>query len=124
MLLDHELEQVAGVGAQRGVATAGTAPGEFLPNDEAKFVAEIKHQLRLLIVGETDEVRAHVADHAQLAAGNVVGDGGGGPSVIFVTMRAAQEKLFSVEEESAVLLKFEMAQPEALRAGLLSELAA
>jgi N-acetylglutamate synthase/N-acetylornithine aminotransferase len=54
-------------------------------------------------VGEADEVDTHVLDELHLLVDEVVGDGGGVACVVFVAVRAAEEKTFAVEVEGAVL---------------------
>ena len=48
------------------VADAAAAPRNLFPDEDAESVAEIEHAARLLVVGEADEVCAHLLDELHL----------------------------------------------------------
>ncbi len=102
------------------VADAAAAPGNLFPDEDAEPVAVLEHAARLLVVGETDEVRAHVLDELHLLVDEVVGHGGCVACVVFVAMGSAEEESLAVELEGAVVDPLGVANAEGLLRDVLA----
>ena len=114
VLVDHVGEHEARLVLPFFVAYAGAAPRRFFPNQNAKLVAEIEHQFRLLIMAEADEVRAHRLDQLHLGADERVRLGGREAGMVHVALRAAQQQALAVQLEGSVVNELRVADAETL----------
>src|SRR5580704_7715114 len=103
VLGDHVAEHAARHLLEDVVADPSATPGDLFPDEDSEPVAVIENAARLLIVGETDEVRAHFLDEVHLLIDEVVGHGGCVACMVFVAMSSAEEESLAVELEGAVL---------------------
>jgi len=74
----------------------------------------------LLIVGEADEVRAHIFDEVHFLSDQVVGHGGGVSGVVFVAVGSAEQEALAVELEGAVLDPLGVTEAECLVCGVFA----
>ena len=86
---------------------AGAAPRHFFPNHQTKLIAQVEHQAVLLVVGEADEVCAHLANQLHLLADQIVTHRRSHAGVVGMALGAAQEYAFAVQLEGAMLDKLE-----------------
>ena len=114
VLLDHVRQHVLRILLKGCIADSGAAPGNLLPHHQAKLVAEIEHQAILLVMGEANKVRAHLADEMHLLPDLLVAHGCRNASVIGMPMRSLQENSFAVELERPMLYEFDVAYAKAL----------
>jgi len=114
VLVDHVSEHVLRVLLKCFAPNAGAAPRNFFPNHETKLIAQLKHQPVLLIVGETDEVCAHLANQLHLLKNEIVTHCRSHDGMIGMTLGTAQECPFAVQPERTVLDKFKLAYAKAL----------
>ena len=110
MLPDHVLQHAMGLRLIGIAAHAPSAPGNLFPHQQPQRVAELQHEVRLLIVSEADEVGTHLLDLLHLAAYLLVGHRGTHASMVFVSMRSLQQQTAPVELERSVRLELECAE--------------
>ena len=114
VLVDHVAQHAARLILVSVAAEAPAGPGDLFPYQHSQLVAQVEHLARLLVVGQADEVGAHVLDEPHFFADEVFGHGGAQARVVFVPRGAAQEQLFAIQMEDAVFGELEIAQAEAL----------
>ena len=114
VLFDHVRQHLLRILLKRCIADSGTAPGCFLPHHQTELVAEIEYQAILLIVGEANKVRTHVADEMHLFPDLVVAHGCGDAGVVGMPVCSLQQNAFAVELERPVLYKFDVPYAKAL----------
>ena len=114
VLFDHVRQHVFRILLKGGIADTGTAPGSFLPHHQTELVTQIEYQAILLVVGEANKVRTHVANQAHLFPDLVVAHRCGNAGVVGMPVCSLQENAFAVEFEWPVLYEFDVPYAEAL----------
>ncbi len=119
VLRDHVAQRAAAHFFEGVVSDARAAPGNLLPHEKTKAVAEFEYAARLLIMREADEVGADVLDELHLLGDQLIGHRGGIACMVFVAMRSAQKETLSIQLEGAVLDELGVADPEGLLRDIL-----
>ncbi|OPZ77779.1 MAG: hypothetical protein BWY77_01633 [bacterium ADurb.Bin431] len=114
VLFDLLSKKPAGVVLPDRAAHAAAAPGQLVPDQQAKLIAGAVDRGVLGIMAESDEVGSHFLDHAHVAEVEGIGEGAAIPGVLFVAMGAAQEQPPAVEIKRPFFREFEPAAAEAL----------
>ena len=96
MLVDHGAQHVLRLLAVAFAPEAAAAPGNLLPNQDAKLITELEDAARLLVVAEPDEIHAHVLHQADFLFHQVVGHRRAEARVILMPVCAAEEQTVPV----------------------------
>ena len=115
VLVNHVGEHVAGTVLTEGfVANTGATPRHLFPDHEAELIAKIEHQAVLLVVGQADEVGAHVADELHFLADLIVAHCGGEAGMVDVAVtvprNGSTRRCACVELEGAMLDELDVAR--------------
>ena len=105
MLAYHVAEHPPGLSLICISAKPPTAPRNLFPDHYTEAVAQVEHEVGLLIVPQTDEVGAHVLDHLHLLADDIRSHCSTCTCMVLMTVRAPEQKPLPVENERAFLLE-------------------
>ena len=89
MLVNQMREHVAALLLVSIAADAAATPRNFLPHQQAEFVAELQHQRRLLVMTKPNKIRTHVFDFLKRLAHDRIGHRSSNARVIFVILCSA-----------------------------------
>ena len=103
VLVDHVAEHAPRLLLVALATHAAAAPRDLFPNQQAQLIALIEHDARLLVMRETDEIRAHLLDHRHLFADKVLRHRGRQAGVILVAVCASEQQPLTVQLERTVV---------------------
>ena len=110
MLANHGGEHTPGLLTVALASQASPAPWYFFPDEQSERVAQIQHQVRLLVMAKSDEIGSHVLDLLQFVACLDFGHGSPYPSMVLMTVSTPEQQSFTIQEERAILAKLKRAQ--------------
>ena len=119
VLVDHVRQHALRILLKGLAADPRATPRNLFPHHQAKFVAQFEHQPVLLVVGEPDKIRAHIADHPHLFTHLVVAHCCGHAGVVGMPLRAPEQHPLAIQFEGPCSTNSVLADAEALvEAGL------
>src|ERR1017187_4779965 len=101
---------------------AGATPRRLFPNQDAQLIAEVKHDARLLVMAEANEICAHRLDELQFLAELGVRLSGGYTGVVHMPLCAAQQHAFAIQFEGAVIDELRVPDAETFLRSALAKL--
>ena len=66
----------------------------------------------MLVMAETDEIDTHVFHHLHFSAHHIFSHCLGNSGMVFMAVRSAKQKAFTIQEEGAFFFKFRLAEAE------------
>ena len=106
MLVDHVAQHVAALLAESLSTESAPAPRDFLPHQQAKFIAEVEHKRSLLVVAQADEVGAHFFHERECLSNDCIRHCGRHAGVILVIMGSPEKESLPVYFERPVFDPF------------------
>ena len=87
--------------------------GNFRPNYDTLFVAQVVERLRVLVVGKTDGVGTHFQNQRHILFHHLFGDGNARALAVLMTGDAAQGILTPVQDKALLRVNLKLAAAEA-----------
>src|SRR5215216_1750298 len=119
MLFDHILQHSFCLLLINLSAQPAAAPGNFFPDEDAETIAEIENDARLLVMTQANKIHSHFLHHYHFCSHLIFCHSGRYTRMIFMTLGAADQQSFSIQQERALLYKFDMAEAELLVFGII-----
>ena len=121
MLSDHVFEHPMSLLLIPFSPYSTTTPGNLFPHEDAKRVAEVEHEVALLVMAQSDEVGTHVLDLLHLLSDLLIGHSGTHSGMVLMAMCTLQEQTATIEEEGPMLAELITAEAEATLDDLLAK---
>jgi hypothetical protein len=102
MLINHIAQHVAALLTKSLAAQSTSAPRDFLPNQEAEFIAKIKHEWSLLVVTQTHKISPHFLHECEGLPDNGIGHSRSHAGVILVIVCAPEQEALPIYFERSV----------------------
>src|SRR6202035_1031877 len=102
VLVDHRVKHGKRLPLVMLASEASAPPRYFLPNQQAEFIAEIKHRAWLLIMAAPDAMRAHLLNQLHLCAYKIIRHARPQARMVFFALCASQQQPFAIQPERSM----------------------